>query len=409
LDAGAQPDVEQLEALKPADLVVGILDAGHVDPTAAVASVREAIGGMANPPRAVVVCDTAVRVPGSPAASPDGSPPVVYSNLTSVVPGEVPQASQALLAVSRRLEARACGLVATQLGAVTSQWIQGLVQPVLELGFDLVAPRYTRHNLEGLLNRSILSPLYRALYGEQLQNPLGPDFGLSSKLMEDLVAHHSVSRRAGVNEPLASVASTAATNGFQICESNLGARSQPSTDWTNLSGLLAAVLGPVFLDVEHKAAIWQRVRGSRPVPAFGRMPAAESDGATVDTRRLIESFHLGSQNLQDVWGLVMPPTTLLELKKLARQPAEKFRMPDNLWACIVYDFALGHRLRTISRDHLLRSMTPLYLGWIASYALEIENAPPPEIEARGERLAQAYESAKSYMVSRWRWPDRFIP
>ena len=124
---------------------------------------------------------------------------------------------------------------------------------------------------------------------------------------------------------------------------------------------------------------------------------------------MIESFQLGAQNLQDIWGIMLPPTTLLEIRKLSRLPAEHFRMPDDLWVRIVYDFALGHRIRTISRDHLLRSITPLYLGWIASYALEMETAGPAEIEARIERLARTYETSKSYLVSRWRWPDRFNP
>ena len=90
-------------------------------------------------------------------------------------------------------------------------------------------------------------------------------------------------------------------------------------------------------------------------------------------------------------------------------PADRFRMPDELWVRIVYDFALGHRLRTISRDHLLRSITPLYLGWIASYALEMDALGPVEIESRIERLSKTYEATKPYLVSRWRWPDRFNP
>jgi hypothetical protein len=80
-----------------------------------------------------------------------------------------------------------------------------------------------------------------------------------------------------------------------------------------------------------------------------------------------------------------------------------------MWARIVYDFALGHRLRTISRDHLLKSITPLYLGWTASYALEVQTAGPAEVESRIERLCQVYEDNKPYLVSRWRWPDRFNP
>ena len=177
----------------------------------------------------------------------------------------------------------------------------------------------------------------------------------------------------------------------------------------NLSSLLAHVLGPVFLEMERQAAFWQGIRVSYALPGFGFPEPASEDTGTVDLHRMVESFQLGTQNLQDVWGLILPPATLLELRKLSRLPPDQFRMPDDLWARIVYDFALGHRLRTISRDHLLRSFTPLYLGWIASYALEMETAGPAEIEARIDRLAKAYEAGKPYLVSRWRWPDRFNP
>jgi len=84
-------------------------------------------------------------------------------------------------------------------------------------------------------------------------------------------------------------------------------------------------------------------------------------------------------------------------------------MPDMLWAKIVYDFALAHRLRSISRTHLLGSLTPLYLGWVASYAAEVQAGDATAAEQRVERLALAYEAAKPYFVSRWRWPDRFNP
>jgi hypothetical protein len=31
------------------------------------------------------------------------------------------------------------------------------------------------------------------------------------------------------------------------------------------------------------------------------------------------------------------------------------------------------------------------------------------VEERIERLALAYEAQKPYLISRWRWPDRFTP
>jgi len=300
-------------------------------------------------------------------------------------------------------------VIASQSQTETAQWVRRLVRPILELGFDLAAPGYSRNRMEGLLNRSVLSPLHRALYGEQLENPMGPDFGLSGKLLQRLVGDDSAARRSNGSDLLASIASTAACGGFQVCESHLGVRTQPSTDWMNLSSLLAEVLGPVFLDMERQAASWQRIRAAKPVTRFGSSDAQDSDTGTVEVQPMIESFQLGAQNLQDIWGIMLPPTTMLEVRKLSRQPVESFRMPDDLWVRIVYDFALGHHIRTISRDHLLRSFTPLYVGWIASYALEMGTAGPAEIEGRTERLARTYESSKPYLVSRWRWPDRFNP
>jgi hypothetical protein len=86
-------------------------------------------------------------------------------------------------------------------------------------------------------------------------------------------------------------------------------------------------------------------------------------------------------------------------------------MPDALWARIVYDFILAYRLRTLHRGHLLGALTPLYLAWVASHLLLTSTtgaetmAPEKHIEA----LAAAFEADKPYLVSRWRWPDRFNP
>jgi hypothetical protein len=161
--------------------------------------------------------------------------------------------------------------------------------------------------------------------------------------------------------------------------------------------------------MERNAAFWQRTRVSVAVPVIGEPFPLSPDSAAVDIRAMVQSFQLGNRELQEIWSLVLPPSSLFELRKLSRLPVEQFQMSDELWVRIVYDFALAHRLRTISRDHLLRSMTPLYLGWVASYAHDLTLAEAMSAERRLERLSLAYEADKSYLVSRWRWPDRFNP
>jgi hypothetical protein len=198
---------------------------------------------------------------------------------------------------------------------------------------------------------------------------------------------------------------------LQICQVHVGSRLYPPTDWMNMSSLMAQVLGPIFLEMERGAACWQRTRGSVSAPACGEpvAPSEETGTPEININRMVETFQLGVRDLQEIWGLVLPPTTLFELRKLSRLTPEQFNMPDELWARIVYDFALAHRLRTINRDHLLRSMTPLYLAWVGSHAREAQTAGTAAVEQRIERLALAYEAAKPYLISRWRWPDRFNP
>ena len=417
LDTIQQPEVAEIERIGGADLVIGILVPEHNRNGAAVGMVRDALGRLSNSVRTVVICKKGTVDGGAtdPQATDNQNPAIIWFSPSEVAPAgagaqNLSGAYQKVLTVGGKLGARACGVIGSEPSAMTSESaVYLLVHPLLELGFDLVMPRYSRQKHEGLLNRSILAPLSRALYGERLQNPMGPDFGISGKLLQSILGQNDRSSLGVQSHPVASIVSTAVCGGLQICESYIGMRVQPATNWKDLSTLLAQILGPVFTDVEQNAAFWQHVRGAKHVPRFGTPEPDSSEAGVIDTQRMIEAFQLGTQNLQEVWGAVLPPTTLLELKKLARLPQTQFRMSDDFWACIVYDFALGHRLRTISRDHLLRSMTPLYLGWIASYANELESAAPAEVESRLERLSAAFESRKPYLLSRWRWPDRFNP
>jgi hypothetical protein len=311
---------------------------------------------------------------------------------------------RATFEMAQRLNSRACAVVASDLSATTVDWVTLLLQPVIDDRFDLVAPCYARHPFEGMINRAIVYPLVRALYGKQIRNPMGPDFGMSSRLLLQI---------AGSSRPrmhtLPSLAAEAITNGMELCQSQLGPRIYAVPDFTNLGSLLAQLLGPLFLDVERYAAHWQHARGSQPIREFGQPMYVEAPESTMDVSRLMESFQLGARNLQDVWSMILPPSTLVELRRMVRNGAAQFRMPDATWVHVVYDFALAHRLRTISRDQMLRALTPIYLGWVASYALELEHASPEAAEQRLEKLCVVYEETKPYFVSRWRWPDRFNP
>ena len=82
--------------------------------------------------------------------------------------------------------------------------------------------------------------------------------------------------------------------------------------------------------------------------------------------------------------------------------ASAFRFPDQLWARVVYDFALGYHYDVVHREHLLRSLVPLYLGRTAAFVTEAEPRSAAGTDALFERVAAAFEQQKPYLTERWR-------
>ena len=415
MEAGSIPQqAEQTaEETGSADLVVGILAELDSEATLRMCSALRELPG----PLRIAILQTGQRESPAPSdsktttecasvffvpsllANPDGSKGTMTSSETY----------QSFFAAAEKLEARGSCIIGSKLEGELPERAWQLVRPLSDDSADLVLPRYTSRKFEGLLNAGIIAPMMRALYGKRINNPMGPDVGVSRPLLQRMLAKRAGNAGGTSLHPLASLAPAALCDSLRIVEVHLGARVYRPTDWTTMSSVLADVLSPVFSDVERNASCWQRARVSAPVRALGEPASLGQDTGAVDTGRLIESFQLGNRELQEIWSPVLPPSSLFELRKLALLPQDQFHMPDELWVKIVYDFALAHRLRTISRDHLLRSMTPLYLGWVASYAHDLQTFGALSSERRLERLSLAYEAGKSYLLSRWRWPDRFNP
>ena len=323
------------------------------------------------------------------------------------IPGKA-RALHAILTTARDLDARACVLFDAGVSSVTPDWVEWLVRPVLDHAFDLVAPYYHRHLFEGALTKGVVYPLVRALYGVRLRQPAAAEFACSRALVDHFL-DEDLWEREGAQAGIDLWLTTAAASGdFRIGEAALGVRTHhPREGALDLGTTITQVVGSLFADLESRAARWQRTRSSVAVQRFGTAPAtAPPEPPHVDPERLIESYRLGYRELRDIWTWVLPPRTIVDLRKLADLPAARFRVDDELWARVVYDFALGYRLRVLPRDHLLRSLVPLYSGWLASFVLQVRHASFEAADQRVEDLCTVFELQKPYLISRWRWPER---
>ena len=63
---------------------------------------------------------------------------------------------------------------------------------------------------------------------------------------------------------------------------------------------------------------------------------------------------------------------------------------------------MAYHERVLPQDHLLRALTPLYLGRVAAFLREAWVAGPAGLAAIVDRIGQAFEAEKEYLVARWR-------
>lgn len=307
--------------------------------------------------------------------------------------------------LAQKNEAKAILMLGPECGSLGTAALHDLAAAVLDASVDLAMPHYELPPHAGLVNSAILYPLTRALFATRARFPLAIDLGLSLRMAERLASVAQRFTALKQNDALLWPIAEAVAAGFNIGEFDVGPRTLPQPADPDIRSILAVVTGSLFSDIEAKAAFWQRPRRLPPGrPPMPRHPFADPPS---DIASMIDGFRLAYTNLQEIWSLVLPPNSLLGLKRLSVVEPRSFRMPENLWARIVYDFLIAFRLRTINRGHLMGALIPLYLAWVAGH-LNITDSGS-DSERHIEAVAAAFDADKPYLVSRWRWPDRFNP
>lgn len=274
-------------------------------------------------------------------------------------------------------------------------------------GADLIVPAYCLGTHDGLVTSALLYPLTRALFAANIRFPLPMDAAMSRRMVDRMA---SVAQRQAASQAEALVwpVSEAAAAAFNMLQVDCDAPTPPAPAASDFNTLFATVAGGLFADIEAKAPYWQRSRG--PAIAMREAPPAqqtESGDLEEEIPAMVEAFRLAHRNLQEIWSLALPPQSLLALKKLSIAEPTAFTIAPELWARLVYDFALSFHLRSLNRGHLLGAFTPLYLAWVASTLRTVTDGASAAVHR--EETAAAFEREKPYLVARWRWPDRFNP
>jgi len=139
-------------------------------------------------------------------------------------------------------------------------------------------------------------------------------------------------------------------------------------------------------------------------PVLGEPLTAEPEPVAVTLGAMIDKFQSGFQENADLWRRVMRATNFDAVSELAQLSHDAFSFPADLWARIVFDFAVAynHGVPGATADEIVESMTGLYYGRTAGLVKTTWEMTTAEAEGVIQAQARTFQRLKPYLVERWK-------
>jgi len=302
------------------------------------------------------------------------------------------------------LEAEAVVMVDADLKSITPEWIKHLGEPLFN-DFSYVSPLYVRHKYDGTITNGIAYPLTRALYGRRVRQPIGGDFGFSGALGK-VFLESDIWDEATSNFGVDIWMTTLAINqGVQICQSFMGKPKihRPKDPASSLGPMFRQVVGTIFSMMKTFEKQWLAVKYSKPtsIYGFGFGETEVPPKVEVDTDKLIDSFHEGFDVYSGIWQDVLSRDIFKKLLEIKGMKEEVFAFPSDLWARVLYDWAVAYRDEVTDHELLMDSMIPLYFGKTLSFVKKTRRMNIRQAEEAIEDECMVFEMTKPYLIQKW--------
>lgn len=312
-------------------------------------------------------------------------------------------AFRAIFEIAAALNARACVVVDSDLRSITPEWIERLGGPVLHQGFDHIAPLYTRHKHDGTITNNITYPMTRMLYGLDVRQPIGGDFGFSGQLARWWLAQDvwdTDVARFGIDIWMTT---TAIAEGFQVGQAGLGLKIHDAKDpAASLGPMFSEVVGTMFSLMKRYANTWQTTRPVQPVPLIGEKPRGEPQPVPVTVSAMTAKLREGWRDHTSRLSQILATQQAAELEAIVASDDASFEFPAETWARIVFDFALAYCAGVLPPDQLMAAMAPLYYGRTAGLVKQASGMDAAQFEQEiVQAQAKTFLDLKPDLVARW--------
>lgn len=302
------------------------------------------------------------------------------------------------------LQARAIVVVDADLKNMSPHWIQYLVEPIYA-GFDFVSPIYIRHQYDGSITNHVAYPLLRTLYGLRVRQPIGGDVGFSGRMARVFLSEKlwtESTARFGIDIWMTTIA---IARKFKVCQTFLGTiKSHRKKDpLTELGDMFSQVVSTIFDQMIEFEYLWKETTRSLPSSIFGFGLGSRENPSEIqiDKNALHRSFLIGFKRYAKIWQRIISQPQFVEIGTLKNPDTDNFYYHSDLWARILFDFAIAYRNNEIPRKEILDALQPFYHSRLLSFINKTSHMDLKECEEYFESITRIFESEKFFLIKRW--------
>jgi len=317
-------------------------------------------------------------------------------------------AVRAIFEMTRTLGAKACLVLEADLTSLSRDWIQRLAAPILQGGYDFAVPHYARPLVEDAVTDIIAYPLTRMLYNTDVRHPMGGDFAVSGqqaiRFFERDVWETDVARH-GVDIWMSTVAMN---DNVKMCQVQLGTKIEDKRESAIAidPGFIQSV-GTLFrmLDIYRKR--WPETRPLRTIPFYGERIAMDNQklASAITVDMLSAAFHSGVRRYKRFWRTIMVPSHCTAVSEMDAKPRGATHFPADLWARIVFDFAVVYNKGETDPDKVAAALLPLHYARTATILRET-GAKYDAVEKAVLDQFDCFNEQKKYLIHRW---NTYVP
>ncbi len=325
--------------------------------------------------------------------------PAIYMGL----PGKG-QAVRAIFEAASYLKVKSVALVDSDLRSITPEWINLLITPTLtETGF--VAPYYNRRKYDGTITDFLCYPVTTSLFGKDIRQPIGGDFGLSIKLVEDLLGSPlwelpDVSR-FGID---IFETTTALAKGHNIKQALLGVKSHdPKDPSSQLSSMFRQVMNAMFTCIENYEPVWKNIVGFSKVEMFGEAKYTQTpEPIQVSLPATIQAFKNNYDQYRAIYKTCLEQDIQNEFERIKEIETAGDDFSSETWAKTVYSFiAQFHKTPVDERAKLIDALRILWIGRVAVFLKETWNQSREEAEQKITDELRVFQELKPYLIEKY--------